>query len=316
MGASIGTITMMGAFLAIVGGLLVLLALRTPAPTTADLVADRLDAFDPPEQLMNLDDREAALSFRDRVLLPTVQRLGAALSRRTPEGARVQLHRELGLAGHPFGLSATDFVAVRYFCAGAGALVGGLLGVLSGKPAFILLAAVMCAVVGLIAPKTVLSSRVKKARAELRRTLPDAMDLMSVCVEAGLTFEAAMSKVSDRYLNVLGAEFGQVLREIRLGRSRRDAMQDLGARSGVEEVLSFAQAVVQSDALGTGIAKILRMQGEELRRKKRQRAQERGAKAAVKMLIPMVLFIFPSLWIVLLGPAGLLLLKMFGPGGH
>jgi tight adherence protein C len=137
------------------------------------------------------------------------------------------------------------------------------------------------------------------------------MDLMSVCVESGLTFEGAMSKVSERYHNRLGVEFAQVLSEIRLGRQRREAMANLGSRTAVDEVNSFAQAVIQSDALGTGIARVLRIQSEELRRKRRQRAQEQGAKASLKMLFPMVLFIFPALWIVLLGPAVLLLLKEF-----
>ena len=106
-------------------------------------------------------------------------------------------------------------------------------------------------------------------------------------------------------------EFAQVLSEIRLGRQRRDAMANLGDRTAVDEVVSFSQAVIQSDALGTGIARVLRIQSEELRRKRRQRAQEQGAKASLKMLFPMVLFIFPALWIVLLGPAVLLLLKEF-----
>jgi tight adherence protein C len=263
---------------------------------------------------MNLDDREASLSFKQRVLMPIVQGIGSSLARRTPEAARVQLQQEITLAGHPFGLSASDFLAMRYVGAGVGALGGGLLGLTSGRLQFVGLAAVIGAVIGLMAPKTVLSNRVKKARKELRRSLPDAMDLMSVCVEAGLTFEAAMSKVAERYENTLGTEFTQVLREIRLGRSRRDAMSELGERSGVDEVMSFVRAVVQSDALGTGIARILRLQSDELRRRRRQRAQERGAQASVKMLIPMVMFIFPSLWVVLLGPAALLLLHTFG--GH
>jgi tight adherence protein C len=160
-------------------------------------------------------------------------------------------------------------------------------------------------------PKLLLGSRVKRAQREIRRSLPDAMDLMSVCVESGLTFEGAMGKVSERFANRLGLEFAQVLSEIRLGRQRRDAMANLGDRTGVDEVSSFAQAVIQSDALGTGIARVLRIQSEELRRKRRQRAQEQGAKASLKMLFPMVIFIFPALWIVLLGPAVLLLLKEF-----
>ena len=312
MGTSVGTLTLACAVLACAGAFVTLLAFRVPARTTADLVAERLDAFEPREQLMNLDDREAGQTFNQRVLLPLLERIGSTLARRTPEASRVQLQQELGLAGHPLGLSAADFLAARYVGTGVGALVGGLLGLASGHLQYAGLGAVMCALVGFMAPRTMLSRRVKSARKELRLSLPDAMDLMSVCVEAGLTFEAAMSRVSDRYPNTLGSEFATVLREIRLGRSRRDAMNELGERSGVDEMMSFSRAVVQSDALGTGIAKILRLQSDELRRKRRQRAQERGAQASIKMLIPMVMFIFPALWVVLLGPAALLLLHTFG----
>jgi len=244
---------------------------------------------------MNLDEAEATQSFRERILWPLLRRFSARLARRTPDVAQVELQRTLNLAGRPMGLSASEYLAVRYVTAGIGSLAGGLAGLVLGSIAFVLLGIAVGAVVGLMAPRYILAARVKKARREIQLTLPDSMDLMSVCVEAGLTFEGAMGKVAERYENQLGMEFTQVLRELRLGRSRRDAMADLGVRTGVSEVHSFAQAVIQSDVLGTGIARVLRLQSDEL-------------------LFPMVIFIFPSLWIVLLGPAGLLLLQEFS--GH
>jgi tight adherence protein C len=311
--ATVTVITVLGAAVAAIGVLVAVLAFRPPARTVADIVAERLDAYEPQRpQLLNLDEAEARQRLDQRLLGPLVQWLSAAMARRTPETARVELQRQLNLAGRPLGLSASEFLAVRYVAAVLGLLAGAVLGLVMGRTLYIPIMAAVGGGAGLVAPRYLLASRVTRARKELRTTLPDAMDLMSVCVEAGLTFEGAMAKVAERHLNTLGAEFAQVLREIRLGRSRRDAMAEFGERSGVDEVNSFAQAVVQSDALGTGISRILRIQSDDLRAKRRQRAQELGAKAGLKMLFPMVIFIFPSLWIVLLGPAVLLLLHQFG----
>ena len=313
-------ISLGGGLFAAVGVMLAVLAFRPAGRSESDLVAERLDAYQvaveaPREDLINLDPDEAALPFQQRVLLPLLQRVGASIARSRPQAAQVELQRRLNLAGRPLGLSASDYLAVRYVTAGLGAALGGLAGLLGGLP-IAALGMGVGAMVGLMAPRYMLAAKIKAAHREIQLTLPDAMDLMSVCVEAGLTFEGAMAKVADRYQgNTLGQEFMQVLREIRLGRPRRDAMGDLGDRAGVDEMHSFCQAIIQSDTLGTGITRILRIQSDELRRRRRQRAQEQGAKAGLKMLFPMVMFIFPALWIVLLGPAGLLLLHQFS-GGH
>jgi len=303
-----------GGLIAAFGAFLSVLAFRPPAPSGTDLLVERLEAYQGVDRPMNLDEAEASQSFRERILWPSFRRLGAVLARRRPDAAQAELQRTLNLAGRPLGLSAGEYLALRYVAAGLGALGAALLGVVLGRVVFVLFGLALGALVGLLAPRYILAARVKRARKGIQLTLPDAMDLMSVCVEAGLTFEGAMGKVAERYDNQLGSEFTQVLRELRLGRSRRDAMADLGVRTGVDEVHSFAQAVMQSDALGTGIARVLRLQSDELRRRRRQRAQEQGAKAGLKILFPMVIFIFPSLWIVLLGPAGLLLLQEFS--GH
>jgi tight adherence protein C len=306
-------VTVLGGAATAAGVLVAVFALRPAAPTVVDLVAKRLDAYEPPRpQLLNLDEEEAQQRLDQRLFGPLVRWLSATMARRTPEAARVQLQRQLNLAGRPLGLSASEFLAVRYVAMVVGMLAGGVLGLVMGRLLYIPILAAVGGGAGLVMPRFLLASRAGRARKELRITLPDAMDLMSVCVEAGLTFEGAMAKVAERHQNTLGAEFAQVLREIRLGRSRRDAMAEFGERSGVDEVNSFAQAIVQSDALGTGISRILRIQSDDLREKRRQRAQELGAKASLKMLFPMVIFIFPSLWIVLLGPAVLLLVRQFG----
>jgi tight adherence protein C len=304
-------ITVIGGAVAALGAALAVLAFKAPAPTDADRAVERLDAYARVEPPLNLSAAEANLSFRERVLQPFLRQVAGMIGNRTPEAAMAKLQRTLVLAGRPLGLSPGEFLAVRYVVAGLGLVLGGLLGLAVGGLTYALIGGAVIALIAYLLPKLLLGSRVKKAKREIRRSLPDAMDLMSVCVESGLTFEGAMGKVADRYHNRLGLEFAQVLSEIRLGRQRREAMANLGDRTAVDEVVSFAQAVSQSDALGTGIARVLRIQSEDLRRKRRQRAQEQGAKASLKMLFPMVLFIFPALWIVLLGPAVLLLLKEF-----
>jgi tight adherence protein C len=311
MGNTLTLITIGGGLVAALGAALAVLAFRTPARTDADVAVERLDAYARVEPPLNLSQQEADLSFRQRVLMPFVRQFATLIGRRTPEASMAQLQRTLLLAGRPLGLSPGEFMAVRYVVAGLGMVAGALLGLAVGGLTYALIGGAVIALIAYLLPRLLLGSRVKRAQKEIRLSLPDAMDLMSVCVESGLTFEGAMGKVAERYHNRLGLEFAQVLSEIRLGRQRRDAMANLGDRTSVDEVNSFAQAVIQSDALGTGIARVLRIQSEELRRKRRQRAQEQGAKASLKMLFPMVIFIFPALWIVLLGPAVLLLLKEF-----
>ena len=143
---------------------------------------------------------------------------------------------------------------------------------------------------------------------EIRLALPNALDLLTISVEAGLGFDAALVRVTEKYKNALSEEFTQVLNEVRLGRPRLEALDDMGRRVGVEELHSFIQALIQSEQLGVGIAKVLRIQSEEMRRKRRQRAEEQAAQASLKMLFPMILFIFPTIFIVLMGPAVLILI--------
>jgi tight adherence protein C len=302
------------ATLAALGVLLATLAFRPRRPNAADRVTERIQAFtaERPSGPVDLDEEEARQPFTQRVLKPMVQRLGAAAARRTPEAARTRLEQQLSLAGRPLGLTAADFLVMRYAAIVGFGLAALLLGFLVGGLGIGLLGALLGAVAGYVIPRFLLARRVTGAQRVLRLSLPPAMDLMSVCVEAGLTFEGAMQKVAERFHDQLGTEFAQVLREIRLGRSRQDALASLGDRSGVDEVHGFTRAVIQSDRLGTGLAKILKIQSDELRRRRRQRAQEMGARASLKMLFPMILFIFPALWIVLLGPAGLALVRQFG----
>src|SRR6202162_1202352 len=281
----------------------------TPVPLdNAQVVEGRLRVYEG-GRVASLDEIELQTPFRDRVFLPIVLRLRHLITQRLPEKEMQELHRRLTQAGRPAGMTASDFVAFRYAATLALCLIGGLLGLLSHVPVNVAIGATIGAIVGLFAPMFWLSMRVTSRRMEIQSALPDALDLLVVCVEAGLSFESAMGRVAEKLENAMGEEFGRVLQESRLGRPRLEALEDLGQRTGVDDLHNFVQAVIQSEQLGSGIAKMLRIQSDEMRQKRVLRAQERGAQASLKMLLPMVGCIFPTLWIILLGPAALLALK-------
>ena len=286
----------------------------TPAPPDNALVVEgRLRVYEGGKN-PSLDEIELQSPFHDRVFRPVLVRLRDLITQRLPERERVELHRKLLQAGRPGGMTAGDFVALRYAATLALCVVGGLLGFFTHVPVNVAIGAALGAIVGLYAPMLWLRSRVNHRRMELQAALPDALDLLVVCVEAGLSFDSAMARVAERAENVMGEEFNRVIQETRLGRPRLEALEDLGRRTGVEDLNSFVQAVIQSEQLGSGIAKMLRIQSDEMRQKRVLRAQEKGARASLKMLLPMVTCIFPTLWIILLGPAALLALKFFRHG--
>src|SRR5713101_7037653 len=164
---------------------------------------------------------------------------------------------------------------------------------------------------GRFLPDVWLNNKIKGRQKELRLALPNALDLLTISVEAGLGFDAAIGRLTEKFKNALSDEFAQVLNEIRLGRPRLEALDEMGRRSGVEELHTFIQALIQSEQLGVGIAKVLRIQSEEMRRRRRQRAEEQAAQAPLKMLFPMIGCIFPTLFIVLMGPAVIIIIHTF-----
>src|SRR5207248_1814309 len=275
--------------------------------STADIVAQRLQVYGG-EKPLTMDEIELQRPFSERALRPMIERLGALLSRSTPEVARKNLQNQLDLAGRPGNLTPEDFGAVRIVAAAVMAAVGLLIGLLMGSPVYTLVALLVGAILGYFVPSLWLKQKVDARRKEIQKGLPDAMDLLVIAVDAGLGFDAALARVVEKQHGALSDEFAKVLREVSLGRPRLEAMDEMGRSSGVEDLHNFIQAIIQSEQFGTGIGKILRIQADEMRRKRRQRAQEQGAQATLKMMLPMVGCIFPTLWIVLLGPAALILL--------
>ena len=300
--------TMLLALVVGIGVLMIFIGLaRTPSSSALN-VQQRLAAYGG-EKPLTVEEIELQRPFSERVLRPAIERLGSMLSRSTPQKARQDLLNRLELAGRPGNLTPEDFVAVRLVAAAIVGALGFLLGLLLANPVYLVIALSAGVILGYYLPVIWLKQKVDGRRTEIQKGLPDALDLLVICVDAGLGFDAALARVTDKYHNALSELLTKALREVSLGRPRLEALDEMGRNSGVEDLHNFIQAVIQSEQFGTGIGKILRIQADEMRRKRRQRAQERGAQATLKMMLPMVGCIFPTLWIVLLGPAVLILMQ-------
>ena len=282
-------------------------------PSNADVVEGRLRIYETGVPL-SVEQMELREPFMERVIRPFFKRLGRLIEQSLPDKARQQISLSLQVAGRPGGMSAGDFIAVRYGLTAAFSVLGILIGALLRNPLALALLAAVGAVIGLYGPTFWLRSRLNSRRNEIQLELPDAIDVLVVCVEAGLTFESAVERVVEKYDNALSEEFGRVMQEIRLGRPRLEALEDMGERTGVDELNNFVQAIIQSEQLGSGISRILRIQSDEIRLKRLLSAQERGARASLKMLLPMLGCIFPTLWVILLGPAALLAMRYLRGG--
>ena len=303
------TQTLLLAAVAGFGVLLFFLGLsRTPSSNTSQTVAQRLAVYGG-EKPLTVEEIELQRPFSERVLRPAIERLGSLLSRSTPQKARQDLLNRLELAGRPGNLTPEDFAAVRLVAAAVMAALGLLIGLLLANPVYLVISLVAGTILGYYLPVIWLKQKVDGRRTEIQKGLPDALDLLVICVDAGLGFDAALARVTDKYKNALSELLSKALREVSLGRPRLEALDEIGRNSGVEDLHNFMQAVIQSEQFGTGIGKILRIQADEMRRRRRQRAQEKGAQATLKMMLPMVGCIFPTLWIVLLGPAVLILMR-------
>ena len=305
------SITLLLALVVALGILLAFVGLaRTPSTNSAALVQQRLSVYGGEGgRALTVEEIEMQRPFSERVMRPAIEKLGSMLSRSTPQKQRQDMLNRLELAGRPGNLTPEDFMAVRLVAAAILGAVGLLLGLLLGSVLYLTIGLVVGVVLGFYAPVLWLKQKVDQRRAEIQKGLPDALDLLVICVDAGLGFDAALGRVTDKFHNALSDILTKALREVSLGRPRMEALDEMGRNSGVEDLHNFMQAVIQSEQFGTGIGKILRIQADEMRRKRRQRAQERGAQATLKMMLPMVGCIFPTLWIVLLGPAVLILLR-------
>lgn len=250
-----------------------------------------------------LRDLEMTRSSKDRILKPLLQRFHGLGRLLTPSNNLEQLQHELLMAGMMDKLSVTDFMGLRVL-AGVGISILTYFYFVADYPASsALLFSVAGFAVGLYLPNLWLKMKVSSRKKMITRQLPDSLDMMSICVDAGLGFEAAIQKVGFQWETELAHEFRQVIRELRVGVSRADALHNLVERTGVSDVASFVAVLIQADRLGIAIRDVLKAQSDQMRLRRRQRAEEEAAKVPLKMMFPMVFFIFPAMFAVILGPA-------------
>jgi tight adherence protein C len=297
----------------IVGGAiaLIVIGLRDTGEQV-DPLQERLAEYATRGEAATLEEIELSQPISERIILPAARKFGEFATRFTPQNALQDTAHKLELAGNPRGIDPTIFLAARFFAAiGIFIFLAFLfsIGAKDWPASRKILLTVGFSLFGFFLPNMLIQSRIDRRQQAIRKAMPDALDLLTICVEAGLGFDGAMSKVNEKWDNELALSFGRVLREIQLGKLRREALRDMAERIGISEMTSFVAAIIQSEQLGVSMAKVLRIQSDQMRMKRRQAAEAEAHKAPVKMLFPMVLLIFPSLLIILLGPAGLILMQ-------
>ncbi|HSJ56471.1 MAG TPA: type II secretion system F family protein [Anaerolineae bacterium] len=253
---------------------------------------------------LTLEDVELSMPFRERVLAPTMRKVLGFLGRRMPAQNLAEMRHLLEVAGRPYGWAVLHFVGLRVLAGLVCALLAFLVTQLGDLPLIRrLILVVASGGLGYYLPLFWLRSRIKNRKREILRALPDGIEMLNVCVGAGLGFDMALSRVGEQWQNPLSDEFNRVVLEMRLGKTRRQALLDLAHRTDVMELENFAATIIQADQLGVSIAKVLRTQAEQMRIARRQKAEELARQAAIKLLFPLVFLIFPAMFAVLLGPA-------------
>jgi tight adherence protein C len=301
IGLIIGVVILLAIILVVVG---------MRMPQSDDPIQERLSDLKVGEEPMSLEELELSQDFSQRIMVPFFNRVGEMAQRFTPQATLENARQRLEMAGNPMQLNPAFFLMLRFVFA---ILFGGLLFLIFARTGRNWIQglgiSVIFMLIGFAFPNLWLSGRISARQKAVFRAMPDALDLLTISVEAGLGFDAAMAKVHEKWINELALEFGRVIQEIRLGKLRRDALRDMSDRLGVNEMTSFVAAVIQSEQLGVSMAKVLRIQSDQMRVRRRQMAEEEAHKAPIKMVFPIALLIFPSIMIILLGPAAMLLVS-------
>jgi tight adherence protein C len=266
-------------------------------------------------QARTLEELELQQPLFERTLRPLATRLSGLAQRFASPQKVSRTEKRLAMAGNPGDLQTVDFLGLKLVVAAILAVGFFAAGLLTGSPAFGFVAAIALGALGFFLPEIWLSRRIKKRQHDVLMAVPDTLDLLTISVRAGLSFDGALAKVVEKVQGPLSEEFRRSLAEIRVGKVRREALRDIVGRTEVPALSNFIGAIVQAEQLGVPIAKVLQVQSEQLRIERRQRAEELAAKAPIKMLFPLVGCIFPSMFIVILGPAVILIALNMGNGG-
>jgi len=285
----------------------VAVSLRQNSEDADDPLQARLAEYLQRGDVTSLEEIELSQPFSERVIIPIIKRIGELSARFTPQKAMQDTARMMEQAGNPWPIDAATFLAIRFILA---VVMGGFVITMvvlspSPNPSDNAMYIGGAAFGGFYLPHLMLTSRITARQKEIRNAMPDALDLLTICVEAGLGFDAAMAKVSEKWENQLSLAFARVIKEIQLGKVRREALKDMSDRLGIAEMTSFVAAIIQSEQLGVSMAKVLRIQSDQMRVKRRQYAEEQAHKAPVKMIIPMAFLMFPTIMIIILTPAAL-----------
>jgi tight adherence protein C len=274
-------------------------------------VDERLAELGTFERPPTLEDIELAQPFSERILSPLVGRLAQAVMRFTPGRSTEAIRHKLDLAGNPYGWGAAEYLGVRALVAIIFGGLGFALVLLARHIAFVprLVVAGVAVVLGYFLPVLWLASKIKRRQSSIVKSLPNALDLLTICVEAGLGFDMAMDRVADKWDDDLSQAFRRVLQELSLGKLRREALRDMSDRMEVPDVGTFVAAIIQADQLGVSLARVLRIQSDQMRTRRRQRAEELARAAPIKMIPAIAFLIFPAIFVVLLGPAAIRLMQ-------
>ena len=272
----------------------------------------RLRALDRLIQDRSDIDVELTQPFTQRVLSPLTGNLASALTRITPKAIRRMVEEKLAMAGGFGGLNTDGFLTLWGVLAVSFPVITiFLLSLAQAAPNVVVGIAMLTFALGAALPIILLNQRIADRKKNIQKDLPDVLDILTVSVEAGLGFDGALAKLAEKMKGALVEEFTRVLQEIRVGVTRRDALHALGNRCDVPDLSLFTTSLVQADQLGVSIGNVLRVQSAAMREKRRQRAEEKAMKAPIKMLLPLVLFIFPTIFIILLGPAMIQIMDSF-----
>jgi tight adherence protein C len=287
------------------------------AARTTDGVDDQLGRYleDNPTSILQGSPmiRSAEPGFAERVMAPALRHFLNRLGSLTPNRNVETLGRRLETAGRPFDLTVLNFLGVKFIAALLFAVAGFALFVflLHQAPTLGLIFTIVFGILGFYLPELWLSSAIRSRQRLIVRALPDALDMIVVCTEAGQSFDQALRRVSEYWHNPLTDEFNRILAEVAFGRTRHEALAAASQRIQLNEMSNLIAAIIQADILGVSIAKVLRIQADQLRTIRRQRAEELAHQASIKMLFPLVFLIFPAMLAVLLGPAIPLIMETF-----
>ena len=291
---------------------IVLIALGLTGGSSVDPVQARLTQLGT-MQAKNLEELELQQPFLERTLRPLAAGLSGRMSRVASTSFTERTEKWLALAGNPGDLRVADWLGVKAVAAVIGAVLFFFLFAIVGLLGFPFIVGALMSIAGALLGYTIpefwLGGRVKKRQKAILLMIPDTLDLLTISVRAGLGFDAALGKVVEKLKGPLSDEFRRALAEVRVGKARRDALRDIVPRTEVGPLTNFIGAIIQAEQLGVSISKVLQVQSEQLRIERRQRAEEQAAKAPIKMLFPLVGCIFPSLFIVILGPAIILIIQ-------